>query len=415
MHVARYLKAYYLLFMQQRRKSKRSTMDTYSSKRGVASSRAPRKGVGSGDANSAQDQNVQFCNRIGCSGRIKYANQNAKIGSSEKAKSSKSALSSSNGSGVIEASSRSGGSVMIREKTSHLDSKRKLSSQSGFDQSQSSQSGDSEARIPTIPHHSGTTNEPGKNTKTGVVQSSVRSRKKIQCASNSNKQKTLTASAVSSSSKSSVLGTLSGSSSSSSNSGSNRKCAVPPSSSSSGSKSLSKNVTKKRNIERDSDHSSRGRQTTIAATSGVLSSSSSGSSSVSDSRRSNCTSAVESSVSSSARSGGSANVNKSRVRLSYRQNGRNTLSFRESSEPPRNVGRTRLSQQYSANASSSGSSSYNLSSSNDDSRSTLMPYTSAEPGYSHFMNRETLQRYNMEGIAEVLFLVCLEFKWYLFV
>ncbi|XP_057766832.1 LOW QUALITY PROTEIN: probable E3 ubiquitin-protein ligase HIP1 [Salvia miltiorrhiza] len=166
---------------------------------------------------------------------------------------------------------------------------------------------------------------------------------------------------------------------------------------------------KKRSLEGDSSESSRGRQTSAAA----HVSSSSSSTSVSDSRHSSCPSGSDSSTSASVRTGGSANVNKSRTRLSYRQNGRNTSSFRESSirvsrfpdsEPPRNVGRPRLSQQYSPNASSSGLSSYSLShsSSNDDSRSTLMPYTSAEPGYSHFVNRDMLQRYNMDGIAEVL-------------
>ncbi|KAL1544650.1 hypothetical protein AAHA92_21472 [Salvia divinorum] len=39
-------------------------MNGYSSERGVAMSRTPRKGVGSRDASSAQDHNVQFCNQI---------------------------------------------------------------------------------------------------------------------------------------------------------------------------------------------------------------------------------------------------------------------------------------------------------------------------------------------------------------
>ncbi|KAH6790947.1 hypothetical protein C2S51_005953 [Perilla frutescens var. frutescens] len=398
-------------------------MDGYSSKRGVATSRAPRKGhnVGSRDTNSAHDQNVQFCNRIGCNGRIKYGNQNMKAGSSEKDKSSKSSFCSSNGNGVIETSSRSG-SVMTKEKSSYLDSKRKLSSQLGFDQSESSQSGVSEStqsmspgRSPTT-HRSGSTNKSGQNpaAKTGNVPSSVRSRKNIQYMSGSDKQNTQTASAVSAISKSSGLGTLS--SNNRNKCLKNLKCnsisdAVAPSCSSSGSKSPSKNVMKKRSLEGDSSMSGRGRQTTAASTFGGHVSSSSGGASISDTRRNNCTSGSDTSVSASVRTGGSANVNKSRMRLSYRQNGRTTSCFRESSirvsqfpdsEPPRNVGRPRLSQQYSANASSSSSSSFSLSSSNDDSRSTLMPYTSAEPGYSHLANRGTLQRYNMDGIAEVL-------------
>lgn len=387
-------------------------------------SRAPRKGynVGSRDADSVQDQNIQFCNRIGCNGRIKYGNQNTKTGSSEKAKSSQSSICSLNGNGVIETSSRSG-SVMAREKSSYLDSKRKLSSQLGFDQSESSISGDSEATqsmsspgtSPTS-YHSGSTNKSGQvpAAKTGSVPSSVRSRKKVQYTPGSNKQNTQTASAVPSTCKSSDLGTLN--SSNRSRCLKNLKCnsisdAAPPSCLLSGSKSPSKNVMKKRSLEGDSSVAGRGRQTTAAATFGGRVSSSSSGASTSEYRRSSCTSGVDSSISASVRTGGSAAVNKSRMRLSYRPSGRNTSCYRESSvrisqypnsEPPRNVGRTRLLQHHSANASTSGSSSYSLSSSNDDSRSTLMPYTSAEHGYSHLVNRDTIQRYNMDGIAEVL-------------
>ncbi|XP_047942197.1 E3 ubiquitin-protein ligase MBR2-like [Salvia hispanica] len=370
-------------------------MNGYSSKRGVATSRAPRKGVSS---SSAQDQNVQFCNRIGCSGRIKYGNQNTKIRSSDNGKSPKSSFCSSSGNGAVEALSKSG-SVVIREKASYLDTKKRLP----FDQPESSQSGDSEASQSTsslgrslAAHNSGSASKSGQNpvakNGSGSVPSSVRTRKRVQNTSGPNKQNTQTAPAVSPTT----------------NSGNNRsRClknlksnavsdSVPPSCSSSGSKSPCKNVMRKRSLEGVSSEPGRGRQTVVSTHASSSSSSASGS---------------DSTTSGSARTGGSGNVNKSRsMRLSSRQNGRNTSSLRESSlrlshpEPPRSTGWPRLPQQYSPNAPSSGLSSYSLSpsSNSDDNRSTLMPYTVMEPGYSHFANRDMLQRYNMDGIAEVL-------------
>ncbi|XP_041994605.1 E3 ubiquitin-protein ligase MBR2-like [Salvia splendens] len=374
-------------------------MNGYSSKRGVATSRAPRKGVSS---SSAQDQNVQFCNRIGCSGKIKYGNQNTKIRSSDNGKSPKSSFCSSDGNGAVEALSKSG-SVVIREKASYLDTKKRLA----FDQPESSQSGDSEASQSTsspgrslAAHNSGSASKSGQNpvarNGSGSVPSSVRTRKKVQNTSGSNKQNTQTASAVSPTT----------------NRGNNRsrclknlKCnvvsdAVPPTCSSSGSKSPCKNVTRKRSLEGVSSEPGRGRQTVVS----THASSSSSSASVS-------ASGADSTTSGSVRTGGSGNVNKSRsTRLSSRQNGRNTSSLRESSlrishpEPPRSTGRPRLSQQYSPNAPSSGLSSYSLSpsSNSDGNRSTLMPDSVMGHGYSHFVNRDMLQRYNMDGIAEVL-------------
>ncbi|KAL0372028.1 UNVERIFIED_CONTAM: hypothetical protein Scaly_0884400 [Sesamum calycinum] len=106
---------------------------------------APRKGynVTFKDTTTDRDQN-EFCNRIGCSGRIKYSSQNVKIGSPDKGKCSRHSFCSSNGNEMIGNSSRSR-SVRTRAKGSYLDPSRKLSSQLEFDQSESSQSGDSEA------------------------------------------------------------------------------------------------------------------------------------------------------------------------------------------------------------------------------------------------------------------------------
>ncbi|KAK6129853.1 hypothetical protein DH2020_036439 [Rehmannia glutinosa] len=368
-------------------------MDGYSGKRGAGGTIAPRKGynVGLKNASTDRDQNGQFCNRIGCSGRIKY--QNTKIGSSDKAKFSKPSFSSSNRNEMTGNSSRSS----YVQKSSYLDSERK----SEFDPSESSQSGDLEtlsspSRNPTK-HHLTSKNKPEEvtNAKYGnsSVPSKIGSRKMFHHNSGSNNnQNTQPSSSVSSVSKSSGVGTVNSSNNIKSRYGlKNLKCNSISDCSSSESKSAGKSVMKT-GQEGESSLSRRWRQNGqfSASTSGI---------SISDSGRSSFASG-DSKDAGSVRTRRSMNVNNSRTRLSYRQNGRNGSSLRE---PPFNVGGPSFSQQYSANGSSSGSSSssssYSLSSSNPDSQSTMMPFSAAELGFTHLLNHE---RYNMDGIAEVL-------------
>ncbi|KAK4422402.1 putative E3 ubiquitin-protein ligase HIP1 [Sesamum alatum] len=397
-------------------------MDRYSGKRTAAGIMAPRKGynVTFKDTTTEQDQN-EFCNRIGCSGRMKYSSQNVKIGSPDKGKCSRHPFCSSNGNEMIGNSSRSR-SVRTRAKSSYLDPNRKLSSQLEFDQSES-QSGDSEApelvsspsRSPTR-HHSGSMNNPREVNMAEIGSSSLpsntRSREKLQHKSGPNSQP---ASSVPSVSQISGLGTLN--SSNRSRYGlRNMKCnsisdVVSASCSSSESKSAGKNVMKKRSPEGESSSSRRRQTNSAASVDGVAFASTSGIS-ISDSRRSSFIPGEDSTPATSVRTRRSTNINNNRMRLSYRPNGRNSSSIREpafgvsqvpDSDRPINIGGPRLSQQFSANGSSSGSSSYSLSSRNDDdNQSTMMPFTPAELGSSRLMNRESLPRYNMDGIAEVL-------------
>ncbi|KAL0393859.1 UNVERIFIED_CONTAM: hypothetical protein Slati_4352100 [Sesamum latifolium] len=104
-------------------------MDRFSDKRGGSGLVTPRKGytVGFKDKDAEGDQNAKFCNRIGCSGRIKYT-QNTKIGSSDKAKSSRPSIRPSNVNEITRKSSTSS-AVMTSARKSYLDSKRKLPSQ----------------------------------------------------------------------------------------------------------------------------------------------------------------------------------------------------------------------------------------------------------------------------------------------
>ncbi|KAK6158668.1 hypothetical protein DH2020_005982 [Rehmannia glutinosa] len=333
-------------------------MDQRSSKRGPGGLVTPKKAynVAFKDASAELDQSSQYCNRIGCSGRIK-SSQNTRIGSLGKAaKCSKPSFRSSNGNEKTRKSSESS-SVMTRAKKPYLDSKRKSPSQVKFDPSGSSLSSESEL---TSKSKDVTMIEQGSSS----ASSNFRPRTTSHHKSASHNQNTPLASSVPSTYRSSL---------NRSNGGiyglRNLKCdsmsdVVRTSCSPVESESVRKNVTRKRSLEGESSLSRRERKTT---TSGI---------SISDSRRSNSASGEDSASVWTRRS---MTVNP-RTRPSYRQNGRNYSSVREPSvsvaqfpdnELPSRVGGRSSSLQFRA----SGSRSYNLSSSNGDnpSATTLSP------------------------------------------
>ncbi|KAL3844331.1 hypothetical protein ACJIZ3_001734 [Penstemon smallii] len=334
-------------------------MEGYSGKRGASGLMAPRKGhtIPFKDSATERDQNSQFCNRIGCSGRIKYT-QNPKIGStSDKGKCSQPSFHSSNGNKIIMNPSRNS-PITTSAKKSYIDSKRKSSSQLELDPSESSRTLSSESKI-----QSESMKKSGKFTVTEVGSSSVSSnigpRKIYHPKSESYNQNTPPASI----SKCSSMGPFSSSNGSRSES-----------------KSLGKEVMKQKVTQGESSLSRLGRKTS----NGI---------SISDSRPRSSASGEDSS--SAVRTRRSMNLN-TRWRLSYRQNGRNSLSVRENG----------LSQifgnEITANVSSSGSSSFSFSTSNGDNSSATLPFNSSEFGFTRFMNHESLTRYNMDGFAEVL-------------
>lgn len=363
----------------------------------------PKKGdsVGSKDATAERDQNARFCNRIGCSGRIKYINQNPKTGIPEKAKCYSPSFHSPNGNKMIANSSNSS-SAPTRAKGSNLDSKRKLSSRLESNPSESSQSGDSEASTKSSPSRGPTKHHLGSVNKSNVP-SNDRSQKMFQKKPESNGQNTSSASSTPVC-RNSGLGTLN--TSNRSRLGlKNLKCnsvrdVSSASSSSSQSQSTEKNVMKKRSTVGNSTLSSRGIE--MASTEGNLSSRGREKMAVNGHRFSSAsvvsssTSAISSSSSSSSSSGSryaygkanngaasvskqrSMNVNNSRTRLlSNRQNGNNSSSpLRESanrvSQFPDSGLRVNVgwesSPVHNANGSSSSWSSYSHSSSNYDNR-----------------------------------------------
>ncbi|PIN15929.1 hypothetical protein CDL12_11421 [Handroanthus impetiginosus] len=120
-------------------------MDRSSGKRSAGGLVTRTKACISGlkDATSEGDENAQFCNRIGCRGRIKYSH-NMKTGSSDKAQGSSPSSHSSNKNKLIGKSSLCS-SMISRARKSYLESKRKLSSRLNFDPSKRSLSRESGA------------------------------------------------------------------------------------------------------------------------------------------------------------------------------------------------------------------------------------------------------------------------------
>ncbi|KAK4389043.1 hypothetical protein Sango_2241300 [Sesamum angolense] len=378
-------------------------MDRFSDKRGDSGLVTPRKryAVGLKDKASEGDQNAKFCNRIGCSGRIKYT-QNTKIGSSDKAKSSKPSIRPSNVNEITRKSSTTS-AVMTSARKSYLDSKRKLPSQLKSGSPGSSPLNVSEAsELMSSPsslngYRSESMKKSGNVTVTEAGRSSlsskVRPRKAFHRESGSGNQNTPPPSCLPSASKSSALGPFNcsiGGRNGLRNTKSNSISDVlPPNCSPLKPDSRGKNMMKKRSSDAESGASRTGRK--MAAASPVdrhLLSSSSGIS-ISDSRRNSSSgSREEMTGDASLWTRRSTNVN-TRMRPSYERSRRNSSSVREpsinisqipDSETPFNVGSQNPLCQFSENDSSSS----------DDT-------SSASTGLGLATNHEVFHRRNMDN------------------
>ncbi|CAI9783598.1 unnamed protein product [Fraxinus pennsylvanica] len=313
------------------------------------------------------DQNAQFCNRIGCSGRIKYS-QNTKIGILDKAKCAKPSLE--NGKEITRNTSRTC-SMMTSAKKSYIDPK---SSRVGFDSSESSTSSKSEIG-------------------SSSVSSNIRSQKVFHRKSGSIKQNTLPASSVPSVPKISGLGAC--------NSGNRSRCSlrnlkcnsisddVRRSCSSSESQSSRKDEMKKRSSEGESSSSCGWKKTNTALSFNGRDSRSTNGISISDSRHGSWTPQEDVSGAASVRTQRPTNRN-SRARLSNQHSGNISRFYQP--ETPINV---------DDHGSSSGQSSYSLSSNSGDNLSSLMTSTSMGFDTTGLVN-DALQLHNMDGVAEIL-------------
>lgn len=384
---------------------------------------APRKnysGTAFKEAASQGDQSSQFCNRTGCSGRVKFG-QNAGIGVSYTSRYSKSSFRSSSGNEVTGKTYRSNSS-MTNANRSYLDSKRKVT-QVTSDPSESSLSTETETQGIVSTRSSLRGYQPESLTKSKEVNmtelgsssasTSAGPQNMFRSKSRLRNQSISPASSVPSTSRSSALGPFNRIS------GNryglqNMRCnsisdALPPSCSQPESTSVRKNFIKKRSSEGDTSSSSRGRSNTASSNVERHASPTNSGISVSDSAHSASASVEDSSGSSSTWNRRSMHVN-ARMRFSSRQEGRNGSSVMEPAASfsrndygtPFDVGDGNTSQQFSV----SGSRSHR------DNSSSRTSFASAESGLSHLLNHDVLHRFNVDGIAEVFSFLCTKLVHY---
>lgn len=394
-------------------------MDEYSGKRAVDGIVVPRKGSGlvlRDNANN-RDNNAQFCNRTGCSGRLS-STRGAQNGCSEKGKSSRPLFrSSSSGKEIIGSSSRTY-SAISKGRKPVTEPQKKLSSKLESDSSETS-------CVQDEPEVSELTPPPGKiergsetaesksvtlmETGSSSVASDTRSRRNLHQSAGLRNQDTLVASPLSMGSKSSVQATSAGASRIGLR---NLRCNsisdVVPSGCPSSDSSLSKkkDMVKRRNSEGESSTTARGKKMNGSPLEGKNSSSSHGIS-ISDSRRARSLPAQRDNGVASVRTRRSVNDH-SRGRLSNQGNG-NSLSPNERSIAipqmlqPINVNGPSSSHHLSAETLLSRATSYSRPGSRSERLRGLMPANPAEVGMTHSLtNQDSIRRYNIDGIAEVL-------------
>ncbi|KAA8521412.1 hypothetical protein F0562_012096 [Nyssa sinensis] len=400
-------------------------MDKYSGKRAVGGLFIPRKrsGLVLRDATDTRDRNAQFCNRIGCNGRLNYT-KGTQIGCSEKPKSSRSSFHSSSGKEIIESCTRTC-SVVTSARKSFQKSRQKLSSQLETDTSETSSVQDepevSERPSPEkiqIGFQSGL-----KDSQFGEVNlteagcfsmaSNNRPRKILGQKSGLGKQDTLLHSSIPLASKSTYYGARNNANASRyglRNLRCNSISDFLPTGISSSEPKLSrrKDMVKKKISEGERSSSVRGKRNIEPSSENRRSSVSTNGISICDSRRArNWPPSRDNGVASVRTQRINGNT---RTRLSNQGNG-NNLSLSESllvipqvPQPDIAISEnvSSSSHQFSAEASSH-SNSYSHPGSSSGNLPSMMPMGPAEFGISgSSVNHVDFRRYNMDGIAEVL-------------
>lgn len=397
-------------------------MDEYSGKRAIdgllakkGSSRVLR------DTANSRDQNGQFCNRLGCSGRLN-STKCPQISSSEKPKSPRPSFRSG-GKDIMGSSLRNCTAVSSQRK-SFREPRKKPSSQLKTDSSEtSSVQGEPEVSEPISPpgkvqrglNREVENAEAGEITSMVVGSSSIasttRPRRNLLKKSGLGNQNTLSGTSTSLASKSNNSQGVKHAANTSSYGLRNLRCNsisdVIPSGCSSSDFSLSrrKDVVKRRYSEGESSSSARGKKMTGPPLEDGRSSSSNHGISISDTRRSRTWAPSRDNCVASVRTRRSVTGNP-RMRLSNQGNG-NNLSVNDSSVVIPQMSEPEIS--ITANAPSSSHQIFaenHPSCTNSDSR----PGSSSESSRSRMpfgitrslINRDSFQHYNMDGIAEVL-------------
>lgn len=398
-------------------------MDDYSGKRAVDGLVVSRKGSGLvlRETPNSRDNSAQFCNRIGCNGRLNSM-KGAQI---EKAKPSRSSLRSSSSGKEINGSSSRICSTVGNTRKSFTESRKKLSSHLETDSSETSS-------VLDEPEVSELVDSPGKIQKglhleaknaesnevsvieagSSSVASNTRPPRNFHQRSGLRNQDTFVSSSVSLGSKSASNAT---------HASANRyglrnlKCNsisdVVPSNCSSSDLSLGRRreTVKKRNSEGESSSTTRGKK--MNGSPSVHNTSSNHGITIADSRRARNTPPNRDNGVASVRTRRSVNGH-TRARLSN-QGSENSLSRNESSavmpqhsqpEIPIDINSPGSTRRLSAEAPLVRPNSYSRPGSSGETLRNILPSGPAEVGFTRsFMNRDGLRRYNMDGIAEVIY------------
>ncbi|KAJ8526606.1 hypothetical protein K7X08_029083 [Anisodus acutangulus] len=373
-------------------------MDVYSGKRAINGLVVPRRGLR--DTADNRGENVHLCSRFGCSGRINHSKSSC-VGTKEKSRSYRPTFNSSNRKDVVGSSSRTS-SVLTNERKAREESHIKSFSQVGNDQSEII----SLDGVPEVAEQ---------------IQSSPEYQLKISSAArdtgSSKARSTEAGSSGTSSSgprkivshKSKAIGSEKRPCSSGAGFGlTHLKCnstsdVLPHNCSTSESKFSRRDMVKWRNTEGENSSSVKGMKMTEASLRERHGSRPTRGISISESRgcRNLDYSTINHAVSVQTRR--STNVNsRFRGRVQDSLQTESSALVQNLRRPETRDFNLQSSSQLFTDGSSSDSSAYSFPENDIDDLSSIVPFTSAELGINRLMNRQALQRYNMDGVAEVL-------------
>ncbi|CAN4077155.1 unnamed protein product [Withania somnifera] len=382
-------------------------MDEYSSKRAVNGLYVPRRGLR--DIAASRDENVQLCSRYGCSSRFNSM-KSPQVRSTEKPRPLGPSFTSSNGKEVVGSSCRTS-SAMANARNSLKD--RKSFSHVENDQAETTCfHGDSEAseHMKSSKAHQAQFNSAIRDTgsskitltEVGCSSGASSSKPRRLFSPKYSNQNSPVGSSVSSSSKAIGAGTRSTASGAGyiprnlkSNSGSDNS---PQSCTTADSRFSRRDMVQRRNSEGESTSSLKGKKVSgafskegdvIRPTHGI---------SISDSRRSNNFDIREDSRAVSVRTRRSRNVPKLRDSVRDSSSG----FFQNSSQPESPNFSLQSSSQFFSDASSSDSSAYSFPGNDVEDLPAEVSDTTAQVDINQLMNRDALQHYNMDGVAQIL-------------
>ncbi|KAF3649255.1 putative delta-aminolevulinic acid dehydratase 1, chloroplastic-like isoform X1 [Capsicum annuum] len=390
-------------------------MDVHSGKTAINGLVVPKRGLR--DTADSRDENVHPCSRLGCSGRLNHL-KSSYVGTTEKSRSFRPAFNASNGKDVVGSSSRTSSlpSVGKARETSNM----KSFSQVGNDQlGISSLDGVPKVteQIQSSPEYQlkinsavrGTGSSKARSTEAGYSSGASSSRpRKIVChKSGSYNQNTLMHASASSQSKG--IGSEKQPCSSGAGYGlRNLNCksisdVLPHNCSKSESRFSRTDMVKRRNTEGESSSSVKGKKIAKASlrekhvsrpTRGV---------SISESRSGRNLDFSVNNHAASVQTHRPMNVNsrfRGPVQVSLQTESSSLVqSLHWPETPDLNL---QSSSQLFTDGSSSHSSDYSFPGNDIDDLPSVVPFTSAELGINRLMNQQALQRYNMDGVAQVL-------------